>query len=198
MIIQCKYDELVSVDELTPHPKNRNQHSHEQVERLSKLLIYQGVRAPIIVSKLSGHIVKGHGTLEAIKLNSWLKAPVVYQDFKDADQEYAFVQSDNAIASWAGLDLSGINSDLADLGPDFDLDLLGVKDFTLDFLPDNLPDPIEAGDDEYNPDFYRVIILLKQDEHKDIIGEAKKIIQTNNLTDMSELFKFLVLKEKLK
>lgn len=132
MIIQCKYDELVNVDELKPYPKNRNKHSKEQIERLSKILIYQGVRAPIVVSKLSGCIVKGHGTLEAIKKNSWLKAPIVYQNFDNEEQEYAFVQSDNAIASWAELDLSGINSDLGDLGPEFDLDLLGLKDFVLD------------------------------------------------------------------
>lgn len=142
MIIQCKYDELVNVDELKPYPKNRNKHSPEQIERLSKILIYQGVRAPIVVSKLSGSIVKGHGTLEAIKKNSWLKAPIVYQDFETLEQEYAFVQSDNAIASWAELDLSGINSDLGDLGPDFDIDLLGIEDFVLE------PADKEAGCDE--------------------------------------------------
>ena len=46
--------------------------------------------------------------------------------------EYAFIQSDNAISSWSELDLSAINSDLGDLGPDFDLELLGIKNFSLD------------------------------------------------------------------
>lgn len=143
MLIHCRYDELIPIEDLKPYKLNRNKHSSEQIERLAKILLYQGLRAPIIVSKLSGCIVKGHGTLEAIKKNSWLKAPVVFQDFENSEIEYSYVQSDNAIASWAELDLAGINSDLPDLGPDFDLDMLGLKDFTLDFA-----DKLDPGCDE--------------------------------------------------
>jgi hypothetical protein len=132
VVVHCKYDELVSVGKLKPFEKNRNKHSPEQIERLAKLLGYQGIRAPIVVSKLSGCIVKGHGTLAAIKENGWKQAPVVFQEFADSDQEYSYVQSDNAIAEWAELDLSGINSDIGDLGPEFDVDMLGIKDFLLD------------------------------------------------------------------
>lgn len=146
--IHCKYDQLLSVNELKAHPKNRNKHPKDQVDRLAQILAYQGIRAPIVVSRLSGLIVKGHGTLEAIKKNKWTEAPVVYQDFENQDQEYAFVQSDNAIALWASLDLSGINLDLQDLGPDFDLDLLGLKDFSLDFSEKLILDETEK---EENP-----------------------------------------------
>ena len=131
MNIHCKYDELVSVNKLKPHPKNRNKHPEDQIERLAKILKYQGVRAPIVVSKRSDKIVKGHGTLMAIKANQWDTAPVVYQDFEDDDQEWLFVQSDNAIANWAELDLKGINADLSELGP-FDIDLLGLRNFSVD------------------------------------------------------------------
>ena len=64
---------------------------------------------------------------------------MVYQDFESDEVEYAFIQSDNAIASWSELDLAGINVDLADLGPDFDIDLLGIKDFKLDLNEDGAP-----------------------------------------------------------
>lgn len=130
--IHCRHDELVPVKKLTPHPKNRNIHPKEQIERLAKMIAFQGVRAPIVVSKLSGFIVKGHGTLMALQENKVKEVPVVYQDFDNTDQEYAFVQGDNAIAAWADLDLAGINSDLEILGPDFDIDLLGLKNFTID------------------------------------------------------------------
>lgn len=141
MKIQCVYSELVSVDSLKPHPRNRNIHPQDQIERLAKILAYQGIRAPIVVSKLSGYIVKGHGTLMAIKANGATHAPVVYQDFDDETQEYAFVQSDNSIGSWSELDLSGINTDLGDLGPDFNVDLLGIKNFTLDPYDFKEPEP---------------------------------------------------------
>jgi len=130
--IHCRYDSMVMIPQLRPHPKNRNIHPAAQIDRLAKIIAYQGIRAPIVVSKRSGFIVKGHGTLEAIKQNGCEHAPVVYQDFDTEDQEYAFVQSDNSIASWADLDLSGINADLADLGPDFNIEHLGIESFTLD------------------------------------------------------------------
>jgi hypothetical protein len=132
MIIHCLYDKLVPVHELRPHPKNHNTHPRDQIERLAKILEYQGFRYPVKVSKLSGYITSGHGRLEAAKANGWTEVPVNFQDYEDETQEYADVQADNAIASWAALDLSRINADLGELGPDFDLDLLGIKDFTLD------------------------------------------------------------------
>lgn len=132
LTIRCKYDELVQIKELKPHPKNRNIHPEDQIERLADILRYQGIRAPVVVSRLSGLIVKGHGTTSAIRKAGGTVAPVVYQDFDDETQEYAFLQSDNAIAAWADLDLSAINSDIGDFGPDFDIDLLGIKDFVLE------------------------------------------------------------------
>ncbi len=132
MKVSCKYTELVALDELTPHPKNRNKHSHAQIERLAKLMKYQGIRHPIIVSNRSNYIVAGHGRVEAIRWNDGTHAPVDFQDFESDEHEIAFLHSDNAIAEWAELDLSGINFDLQDLGPDFDIDHLGIKNFVIE------------------------------------------------------------------
>jgi len=147
--IHCQYSKLISVKELKPHPKNRNKHSKEQIERLAKILEYQGWRYPIKVSNQTGFITSGHGRLMAAQKLSLKEVPVSYQDYESEEQEYADVQSDNAIASWAELDLSGINLDLQELGPDFDLDLLGIKDFTLDVSEkgqcdeDEVPEQVE-------------------------------------------------------
>lgn len=130
--INCLYDKLVKVKELKPHPRNHNQHPKDQIERLAKIIEYQGWRYPIKVSKLSGFITSGHGRVEAAKLLKLKEVPVNYQDYESEEQEWADVQSDNAIASWSELDLSGINNDLQDFGPDFDIDLLGINNFTLD------------------------------------------------------------------
>lgn len=148
--IKCLFDDKIDPRELKPHPKNRNIHPSGQLDRLAKILAYQGIRAPILISSRSGYIVKGHGTVEAIKRNKWDLAPVVYQDFDSDEQEYAFLQSDNAIASWSELDLSGINTDIGDLGPDFDIDLLGIKNFEIEVADkepqcdeDEVPEQVE-------------------------------------------------------
>lgn len=132
--IHCKYDALLNPKDLLDHPKNRNQHGQDQIERLSELYKYHGIRHPIIVSNLSKCIVAGHGRKLAALRAGITEFPVVFQDFESLEKEYAFIQADNAIASWSELDLSKINSDIVDLGPDFDLNMLGIKDFTLEPL----------------------------------------------------------------
>ena len=178
MNIHCKYDELVEVGKLKAHPKNRNKHPEDQIERLAKILKYQGVRAPIVVSNRSGKIVKGHGTLQAIKKNGWDKAPVVKQDFEDEDQEWLFLQSDNAIAMWAELDLKEINFDLSELGP-FDIDLLGIKDFTV--TPEEKP----YGDEEAVPEIRQTDIQLGDlfvlGNHRLLCGDSTEAAQVERL-----------------
>jgi hypothetical protein len=145
MKVHCKYDELVSIKELKPHPKNRNEHPEEQIKRLAKILEYQGFRYPIKVSLGSGFVTSGHGRIEAAKLNGWTQVPVNYQEYESEEQEYADLIADNSIASWSDLDFSSINADLPDLGPDFDIEMLGLKDFYLD-ASDKI-DRINKGDE---------------------------------------------------
>lgn len=132
MQIHCTYDALVPLKDLKSHPKNRNKHPEKQIARLAKILAYQGWRYPIKISKRSGFVTSGHGRIEAAKYNLWDKVPVNYQNYDDDAQEYADLTADNSIASWAELDLAGINIDVADLGPDFDIDLLGIEGFVLE------------------------------------------------------------------
>lgn len=141
MIIHCQYTALMDLDSLKQkmNPKNRNIHSPEQIDKLAEILRYQGVRYPVKVSRRSGLITSGHGRLLACETNhskfpseGWDKIPVSEQDYTDEDQEYADTIADNSIASWAELDLSGVNMDIGDLAPDFDISLLGIKDFVVE------------------------------------------------------------------
>jgi DNA modification methylase len=132
MEIKAKEITFVDIESLIPNPKNNNKHPKEQIERLSKLIKYQGFRNPLVVSNRSGFVLCGHGRIEAAKLAGMKKVPVMYQDFENEAQEYAYLTSDNAIASWAELDLSAVSTEMLDLGPDFDIDLLGIKDFVIE------------------------------------------------------------------
>jgi DNA modification methylase len=125
------YDKLLPLKELKASKHQRNKHPDDQLERLAKIMREHGVRHPIHISRQSGEVCFGHGRWEAAKLNGWKEFPVVYQDFKDDKEEYACVQSDNAIAHWAELDLPLINDDLLKLGDEFDIELLGIKDLAV-------------------------------------------------------------------
>jgi DNA modification methylase len=145
--VKCLFDDLVDLKKLKPRKGNRNKHDKEQILRLAKIIQAHGQRKPIIVAKNDGFMVTGHATLEALKHLGWQKCAVNFQEFKDDTEIWAHHIADNAIASWAVLDFQGINMDLPDFGPDFDLDLLGIKDFTLD-VTEKLP----PGDEEETPE----------------------------------------------
>lgn len=139
--IKCNYSNLVPIGDLKPHPKNPNHHPGDQIVRLAKLLEYQGFRAPVVVSNRSGFIVAGHGRVLAAKSAGMEVVPVSYQHFDSDEQEYAYIVSDNAIAEWAQLDLSTIHSVLGDFDPSFNLEMLGMSNFTLD-LPEPSTEPV--------------------------------------------------------
>ncbi len=178
MQIQAKEIQLVDIDSLVLNPKNNNKHPKEQIDRLAKLIQYQGFRNPVIVSKRTGFVLAGHGRIEAAKLAGLKEVPAMFQDFENEAQEYAYLTSDNAIASWAELDLSAVNTEMLDLGPDFDIDLLGIKDFVIEPMDGILPE-LSAED----PDCQQVTFVLSN-EQKDILDEAiakaKKEEDTND------------------
>lgn len=144
--IKSKSIELVPVGSLIQHPKNMHKHSEEQIYRLCELIKYQGFRNPLIVQAGTNLVVAGHGRLLAAQRLGLELVPVIYQEFKSEEQLYAYLVSDNAIGkdSWAQLDLSMINVELENLGPEFNIDMLGIKDFVLE--------PVEKFDPQCDED----------------------------------------------
>lgn len=130
--VNCHFDEMVDVSALTPHPKNRNKHPAAQIEQLADIILYQGWRRAVTVSKRSGYVTKGHGRIQAAERREWDQVPVEYQDYESEEQEYADVQADNAIAAQAELDLEAIKLDLIDL--QLDPAILGIAEIDLDPL----------------------------------------------------------------
>lgn len=133
MEIKSKEIKIVPVKSLSVRKKNRNHHPQDQIEMLAEHFKYQGFRNPLIISNQSGEIVCGNGRLLAAIRAGLKEVPVIYQDFDSDAQEYAYHVADNGLNLWSELDIAGINADLPDLGPNFDIDSLGLKNFTLDF-----------------------------------------------------------------
>lgn len=185
--IKCLFDKLVKIKDLQSHPKNRNKHPEDQISRLASILKYQGFRYPIKVSKLSGYVTSGHGRIEAAKLNGWKEVPVNFQDYDSEEQEYADVQADNAIASWAELDLSGINSDIGELGPDFDINLLGIKDFVVE--PADKLDPQCDEDEvhEYVEPKTKLGDIYRLGNHRLMCGDSTSIDDVEGLINKTEI-----------
>jgi len=122
---------MVPIEKIIPNEKNNNKHSKEQKQRAHKIFDAQGFRSPLLISNRTGKLVAGHLRLEVAKEKGVKELPCMFQDFDSEEQEYQHLTADNALASWSELDLSQINTDILELGP-FDIDLLGIKDFTIE------------------------------------------------------------------
>lgn len=120
--------EWVNIDLVRPNPENPNRHNKVQVERLAKLIKAYGWRHPLILDIKNNQIVVGHCRYEAAKLMGLTEVPVHFQEFASDDEAYGFMVADNGISDFSELDFSEINKKLQDLGPDFDLELLGLHD----------------------------------------------------------------------
>lgn len=177
MKFNCAYTELVDIHKLVPNPKNNNHHPKEQIDRLAKIIDYQGQRSPIVVSNRSGFIVKGHGRLEAIRKLGWEKVAVDYQDYESEAQEYADMTADNQIAMWAEFDNNMLMSEIPELG-DMDLDMLGMKDLKLDIDEVGMP---ELASGEKSP-FQQMTFTLADEQAeqlKQALEKAKKTEEFN-------------------
>lgn len=129
MKFKCSYTELIKVSDLIliQNPKNNNSHPNEQIDRLAKIIEFQGQRSPIVVSKRSGFITKGHARLHAISRLGWEYAAVDHQEYISEAEEYADMTADNEIARWAEFDVQKALFDMKDLDLG-DMDFLGLKD----------------------------------------------------------------------
>lgn len=180
MKVNCLFDQMIPIGDVKPHPRNRNRHPEDQIERLAKILKYQGWRYPVKISKLSGYVTSGHGRIEAAKLNGWTEVPVNFQEYENEDQEYADIIADNSIAEWSELSLADINLDIGDLDPGFDIEMLGFKDFHVepadkyadqdaDAIPENVEPKTKLGD------------LYLLGDHRLLCGDSTDILQVERL-----------------
>ena len=182
----CAYDEVVSIDNIKPNPKNPNMHPDEQIRLLADVILKTGVRAPITVSKLSGLIVKGHGRLEAAKVAGLKEFPVEYQHFNDDDEEMAALLADNKIAELAEID----NEKLKEIFNDFefeDLTITGFSEEELKELTEIFEETELLGDPDEVPE--EVVTRAKLGDiwqlgnHRLMCGDSTSITDVEKLMD---------------
>lgn len=185
--IKAKEISIIDIDRIVPNPKNNNKHNPEQLKQLVKIIKVQGFRSPLTISNRSGFLAAGHLRLDAARKLGYTKLPVIFQDFESEAEEYAHLTADNAIAAQSSLDLSMVNLAMLDFGPDFDLDLLGIKDFVIepiekfepqgdaDNVPELRPDPVSKKGDVWLCGHHRVMCgdSTMFDDVKKLMGDAQ-------------------------
>lgn len=114
-IIRCACTSLEDPRTLRPNPRNPNEHPPEQIRLLLKIIDSTGWRNPIVVSKRSGLVTKGHGRLEAALFGNHSQVPVDFQDYASEEEETADVLADNLVGEFAVMNRTGMQTLLAEL-----------------------------------------------------------------------------------
>jgi hypothetical protein len=129
--IRCEYTELVDPKILIDDPQNTNTHTQDDIESMAKVLEYQGWREPIRADK-NLRIRAGHKRKKAAIYLGLEKIPVSLQEYDSDTQATADMISDNASGKRSKTDFEMINLILPDLGPELNIDCLGLVDFHVD------------------------------------------------------------------
>ena len=125
--IYCAHTDVVATDSLIENPRNPNRHPEDQIIALAKIIRHQGWRNPIVVSRRSGFVVKGHGRLLAARMLGLDTVPVDYQDYENEAAEWADMVADNKIAELSNMDEDELNAIIRELDGQIDLELTGFQ-----------------------------------------------------------------------
>lgn len=178
--VYCAHDAILPIEDIVANPKNPNIHPADQINLLKKIILKQGWRSPIVISRRSGFVVKGHGRLMAALDGEMEFAPVDYQDYENEAQEYEDMIADNRLAELSNMEPE-LLADLFEGLEDMDFEMTGYTDDEISDILGQLTE--EEEEEEVAPDRYFTPFALAGDtwylgEHRLIVGE------TDNDADM--------------
>lgn len=143
--------EVVSINSLTPYPKNARTHSDTQVQQIASSIEEFGFTNPILVAE--NQILAGHGRHQAALLLGLKEVPVIRLDHLSESQRRAYILADNKIALNADWNVDLLASELSDLQlEEFDTSLIGFSHDELEDLLAEMNQPIGSGDENTAPE----------------------------------------------
>ncbi len=168
--VHCAHTHMRKVDDLRAHPNNPNRHPPEQIKLLAQIIKRNGWRNPIVVSKLSGFIIKGHARFEAAQLLGLVHVPVDEQTYKNVAAESADLVADNKIAELAAMDWDVIKSLADELGQEFDPILFGLgENFKFE-----LPETVQPDVGDSMQQYIVSVHCTDEGQMKDLFEELKE------------------------
>jgi len=114
-------EEMVSLSELKPHPKNYRVHPDDQIKHIVSSIKQHGFYRHVVIASDNTNLA-GHGITEAAKALKLKQIPVIRVNIKsDSPQALKILVGDNELGKFAGIDdreLTEILRDIKNLDPD--------------------------------------------------------------------------------
>jgi ParB-like chromosome segregation protein Spo0J len=101
--------------ELIPDPRNARTHHKRQIDQIRASIEAFGFTNPVLADP-EGHIIAGHGRLQAARLMGLAELPVITLSGLSETQKRTLRIADNKIALNAGWDLEILQLELGELG----------------------------------------------------------------------------------
>jgi hypothetical protein len=135
--------ESALVAELKPHPRNSRVHDERNLQAIQHSLALFGQRTPIV--RWQKWVVKGCGTLEAMKRLGWRTAQVVRADELSEKEALAYAIADNKTGDLSDFHYETLADILKEIQGTVDLGATGFADFELEPLLQAEWDPGKPG-----------------------------------------------------
>ncbi|QAU48715.1 ParB/Srx family N-terminal domain-containing protein [Bradyrhizobium guangzhouense] len=103
-----------SPSDLIPDPRNARTHPKRQIEQLKASIREFGFTNPILIDP-DGHLIAGHGRLQAAKALGMVQVPTITLSGLSETQKRALRLADNKIALNAGWDVEILQQELGEL-----------------------------------------------------------------------------------
>jgi DNA modification methylase len=168
--------------ELKPPRRNARIHSKKQLRQIANSILQFGWTYAILVDE-SKEIIAGYGRFKAAELLGLCNVPVIVMTGLSEAEKRALALADNKIAANAGWDratLAAELGELADLLPEYDLDveITGFESAEIDSLLGDLVDPEQDPIDQV-PEIAKVPVsrhgdVWLLDRHRLICGDARE------------------------
>jgi DNA modification methylase len=173
--------EQTPINAFRPRDRNARTHSKSQIRQIRESILRFGFNNPILIDD-DGHIIAGHGRVEAAKGLNITTVPAVRLSHLNETEKRAYVIADNRLAEKAGWDpeiLAIELQGLIDIG--FDVELTGFETPEIDLIleefhdvsrqsltpDDQIPDPTSG------PTISRLNDLWLLGAHRLLCGDAR-------------------------
>ena len=174
------------IERLIPYARNARTHSDAQIAQIAASIREWGWTTPILVDA-DGTVLAGHGRLAAARQLGMQEVPVIIASGWSDAKRRAYILADNKLALNAGWDDQILALELADLGNDFDLNLIG---FTPDEVAALTPEQVKEGltDEDAVPEPPEEPITVLGDiwvmgKHRMMCGDSTSVDAVEKLMD---------------
>lgn len=133
--------QYVEIAKLVPYARHARTHKPKQIDQIASAIRQFGFTNPILIGD-DGEIIAGHGRVLAAKQLGMRDIPTVCLSHLSPEERQAYRIADNRLAERAGWDepLLAIElASIAELNPDFELEITGFDTAEIDLLLDTGP-----------------------------------------------------------